>query len=169
MQAPTDNLYKFIAISGLICLIFLNYDFGKRKDELSNEINKLRFELVDSNGQILAYEKRLDVLTKIMEKARASKQAKAIRVAENVLEDHLARFGDIIVAKEKRELSADILREKYEELENYRLIYAILSGLSGLAVYRGFYLWYVRTQKYMDLKEAIKPPRIKDKLPRRKS
>lgn len=124
---PTDNLYKFYSITGLVIALFSIYMAYKSYTDVFIELERL--EYMDAYIEI-------DQLMLSNDKCDSSIFIKE----ENKIEK----------AKVDFQISAKKLMKKSENLVNVTIGFIVLIFL-GIAVgWRGFYLWQTRTQCYQD-------------------
>jgi hypothetical protein len=154
MQAPTDNLYKFVAISGLISFLYFQYDFDKRKENLLRQIDDYNMQAAVLLATIENHTATFDAMVA---------RSKLVVSDPPKLEELLAAYdkNDALTEKfnEKRvdlakltEADKVIARSRAQLIslgERYPLFSGISFGLFGL----GLCLWYQRTQKHLDRKD----------------
>lgn len=182
-KIPTDNLYKFKALSGIILIIaslFVFIYLEKDKYESLIEIAKYsELSSIDStqiNDSIIYYEKLLDI------KETAFKQkykfhhdslyienpvlnSSMIKDIENIWNIKL-KIQNLRSKSEFRNTELRI-QNKIENIKEifYKFSYVVLIILGGFGILLsifGFRQWYVRTQKYFD-KKLIKDALIESK------
>ena len=139
INPPTDNLYKFIAISGVVILILsVGFPFSMatnlliKEAEITGDYIKLldesKFEDVPGalfTGDPKKSKEHIDYLNK-----QTKERNRHLRVVEQ---------------KER------ILKILKQEIKFYTWV-GFVGGTLGLAVSLcGFYLWYSRVQKYEDI------------------
>lgn len=153
MQPPTDNLYKFLAISGLIVFGFSIYIPFQRFEEFERSSVQLdivyepiidKLMVVDDAALIqlnCSISKRGGGKPKSSDPCKRVKEAKAVAAA---------------ATRELVALQAKVTNVKHERnllFEQYRrsFVAGIFLGVLGLALcIAGFWLWYVRLQRYLD-------------------
>lgn len=174
MQAPTDNLYKFMAIAGLICSLFFYFDYNKRYDALNDGVNLIRMDVAVVKAKIEAYRGRQSYIQqRIAEAEKNNFNLEAYNGIRKAWEDNLPGFDELILLQAKSTQNIEIIKESEAELRKLFQIYCWLGLASILLFLYGMWLWYFRTQKYIDLKEKVvvaplTKPRFRDTLPRRK-
>ena len=144
---PTDNLYKFVAISGLaLCAFAVTYPTSKALElknsaiETHAQIRKLQIELDGLSADVDAFKSKAPEQRRQEEHAALSKSLKAIQLKK----------VDIDAAVEKLDLNRDWAWAY--------LLFAAIAGLVGsIATTRGFRLWYNRVQRPQDQK-LLAPP-----------
>lgn len=160
--APTDSLYKFMAISGVI--IFLVAPFALNQ-LASDKSDQMRLTLKEANefmqklapiAQQVGLEENLITDVKIK---RANKQLTALDQKQLDLElSQAKRLNEIA----KIELDGDALLraqiiidqkradEMFQRERWYKIVIPIIGGLGAGLATLGFSLWYDRLQKYID-------------------
>lgn len=154
MQAPTDNIYKFLAISGLICFLFFYFDYEQRKDALQVRKDDWMLKAAEMKAVMAASSKVLAAMEKRQEALSSEKRTAAqidadyldiIRFQEKFLEKTLAidtsEQTRALISRTDSELT--LLKNKYDL---YKVISIILFGV-------GLILWFWRTQRHIDRKE----------------
>lgn len=135
---PTDNLYKFLALSGLALLLFsMVYPL--------NTLNDLELKAVEARTQIKLLELELSVLERNIDAASRKKEPSP---------DEVARLSDRQQQLKAKAIQNEGERERLTTLVK-QLRFAFNGLIGGLLIgyalaHLGFYLWYVRVQKPAD-------------------
>ncbi|MBK5517046.1 hypothetical protein [Pseudomonas sp. TH10] len=158
MQAPTDNLYKFLAIAGMLCFIYFFFDFNKRSDDLEGRLDVLTMQQAEFLATVDALTEWADQSTKnitadLMAKPTAQELKEAHDKLVKARDEVQEKFRELKVVNAKLNKSIDIASETMKKLNNMAVLYNIYKISSLLVAIFGVYLWYFRTQKYLDLKE----------------
>lgn len=158
MQAPTDNLYKFLAIAGMLCFVFFFFDLNKRADELESKIDSLTMQQAEFLATLEGLSESTDRMTKNVNDLMASKPSfDELQSAHNRLitfrEQLQEKLTQLKVVNAKLNVSIDLLRGYFEKLKRLSHFYGSLQLASLGVVLIGGLLWYFRTQRYLDLKE----------------
>ena len=129
-KVPTDNLYKFMALSGLV-IIFLCFalPFSKVLD--------LKKETLIISGEIKLLKLEATFLESKFQQLKVNRSDKDVQ--------------DIQIKKQVLANKNDLMLEFSNEM---RLWFVPLSigGILGIGIaYKGFWLWYIRLQKYQDI------------------
>lgn len=135
---PTDNLYKFMSIFGLALLL---YGLITPFFVLNTNLNRIESIAVES----------------------AELSAK-IELLSQTLEIDPPERGDTKKARELLEGSADLqamhaamgvkkdIAHRLNQQNFFVIVISVIAALTGIALSSlGFYLWYVRVQKYEDM------------------
>ena len=158
MQAPTDNLYKFLAIAGMLCFIYFFFDFNKRSDDLEGRLDVLTMQQAEFLATVDALTEWADQSTKNIttdliaqptDQELKEAHAKLVKARDEVQE----KFRELKVVNAKLNKSIDVASETMKKLNNMAVLYNIYKVASLMVAIFGVYLWYFRTQKYLDLKE----------------
>lgn len=158
MQAPTDNLYKFLAIAGMLCFIYFFFDFNKRADELDARIDSLTMQQAEFLATVEALTEWADTYTKGI-RADFDNQPSvqggkdALAKLSKARDDVSVKFRELKIVNAKLNKSIDIVKETVDKLKDLSLRYRTYQAISLIVALVGVYLWYFRTQKYLDLKE----------------
>lgn len=122
---PTDNLYKFLALFGLILIVFSSYMFNQTPEKLYSDIDNLKVK-----EQLLKIKVHGDSF-------------KGNQLVNNKIE-HL---------KDSLEFDATLkgLQRKVDRFPKLLYLYLILLLLGVAATIFGFIKWFFRTQKFNDL------------------
>jgi len=126
---PTDNLYKFLAMFGLIILIFSSYMFIQEPEKLYSDIDKLQVR-----EQLVKIQNQNDSLVA---------RQRDLKTKNEYLQDSL----ELVT-------SLNGLQRKVDKLPGRLNIYIILYFFGGGISIIGFLLWFSKTQKFND--EIIK-------------
>lgn len=154
MQAPTDNLYKFLAISGLICFLFFYFDYAQRHDALQVRKDEWFLKAAEMEAVLAASSKVLETMEKrqasLSSKVRTEAQieasySEAARYQERFLEKTLSvdTLKDTKLLIERTEKDLSILKERYDL---YKIFSFVLFAV-------GLVLWYLLTQRHIDRKD----------------
>lgn len=156
MQPPTDNLYKFLAIFGLLILGFSIYSPMRFLNEISQ--GNLRVDL--------AYQPMFEILDETFDADHAAFECwikqEVLREKSEIIKPHEcdhyfqtkenvasvdAKLKVLQAAKEKATLERNFLIQQYRQFIH---LYIAL-GLFGFSLCAaGFWLWYVRLQRHLD-------------------
>jgi len=157
---PTDNLYKFIAISGLL-LIFLStvlplwliHNMELELIETEEERDFISYELEILNNEIKLLEKQEEFLQALSSNTKRdltklnNKETKDIGKAEQ-------KTIDIRKELMKSKIKSEKLSYLVSEITKLKLVIFIGNFIGIMFTSYGFSLWYRRLQKYQD--EIIK-------------
>jgi hypothetical protein len=169
-QPPTDNLYKFMAIAGIvICLTGLGF-FVKKAEEYHSR--HVKFE----NLRDFTVAQQEDLKMKLKDQQRATKvfEEQAKKGNKDIFTDKFLKFimdEFNLPALKAAEKHTELVRQHNEAIReiNHTLFWLLVYGaisffttVGGLwLAFRGFWLWYERVQCYQDTELAIKvrPPK----------
>ena len=157
---PTDNLYKFIALSGIVLIILSlvlpNVEVTKlenKQEESSLAVPALQKQINDLNLSLSILES--DTATTSMNKL--SKQD-LTKLRERIIE--LAnKTYDARAEFDQNKIKSDSVGSSINKLSQELSFYSYLMNMGFVLMITGFILWYFRLQKYLDLivkKEADK-------------
>ena len=119
---PTDNLYKFKVILGLVLVVYSTHILFNERDSFSDEMH------------------RLEIQEKLIE----------LKNQSNLLNKNKANFQiqkEII----EFEADIKKLLMKFNYLKFFIIAYMVLFPLGGVFIFSGFWGWYHKHQKYKDL------------------
>ncbi|ROO13837.1 hypothetical protein BK673_01820 [Pseudomonas fluorescens] len=158
MQAPTDNLYKFLAITGMLCFVFFFFDLNKRADELESKIDAATMQQAEFKATLENLTDSADQITKEINELMAGKPTlEELEEAQKELlvfrEKIKVKFADLKVVNARLNVSIDLLKDYYEKLKDLSRFYGYLQFCSLIVSIIGALLWYFRTQRYLDLKD----------------
>jgi len=157
---PTDNLYKFMAIAGLVLFISANtlyvIDNNKIADTAQEWLRNgsiYTFEQKTLNTEINSSQKRIKELENTMRTAKP--QEKQTISAEISSEKDLVKNNNNKLKEVNKNIislnnSLNIDRFK-KEAEEAKLTTLIVDVVGLLSIFFGFSLWYNRLQKYQDI------------------
>jgi hypothetical protein len=136
---PTDNLYKFMALSGLAILIFSLVFPMIRIGEI-----KLKLVEVETQTEVLGIE--TDNLKKDIEHSLNES-----KLHFQDLENDRKRMSELQIKSVELKGRTKLVRELMEDLRSY-LIFLVVGGMLGLLFcFFGFVLWYKLVQRPSDL------------------
>jgi len=133
---PSDNLYKFIAIAGLILVIAPLISCALL---INNETERFW------NYAELLQAKRHLAVAEWDSAAETSGNSQLKNLARNeTVERARKRLASIDESVEAKYQSAEAQRRRWQR------ILLVISAIGGLVMVAGFYLWYVRVQIFED-------------------
>jgi hypothetical protein len=159
LKPPTDNLYKFMAIFGLL-IFFLSYVpiIHSQQQELEWTIWLCDFNTNVTNP-INNIGIEIQTLKEVVNKMSQSIKKKDAAGVDSNIEEAKKKLEYIDVSDFKEKLShldeltkkASILLKKNAFIK-YELYLGIISGIVGfISMCLGFYFWYSKLQKYQDM------------------
>ncbi|NWE12783.1 hypothetical protein [Pseudomonas yamanorum] len=158
MQAPTDNLYKFFAIAGMLCFVFFFFDLNRRSDELESNIDKLTVQQAEFLATLEGLEETADRTQKEIKGLIARKPSvKELVDAQAKLgvfkESIQSKFFELKIVNAKLNANIDLVKGYYDKLKRLMEFYKLLQNISLVISFVGVFLWYFKTQRYLDLKD----------------
>ena len=156
---PTDNLYKFLAIAGLVILISSNalyIIFGGRIMNTAQEWLRIgavnTFEKQIITADINTSKRKIAELEKSLQAANPSEKqilSEQVQAEKNILKSGNAKLEDI--SKNFVSMNNSINTDWFKTEVAYVKWTLILGNIIGtVATITGFYLWYTKLQKYQD-------------------
>ena len=156
LSMPTDNLYKFYAISGLIILLFSGYYPFQKLHELNllltDNMSEVKFLSIQKDPLL----KKVDFLEARLEKEDDFEKKRAIfdDLYKSILE-----INKNIISDESNRKKNLLLKE---EANIYRVggIVGLFLGFILMAI--SFWLWQTRVQTPLDnqLEQTLKPEKV---------
>ncbi len=171
---PTDNLYKFVALTGVVLLILsLLYPESQRttiRDEITlynGEVRKLNFErdkskrkLKDIKEQVKELDKKTNCKcnsivndsiisrTKILE--GPDELVKLSLEIDRLVEEYVSINRELNMKVAEIDAKLELINNKNQDLEELNEATSLFIPFSFLLSIAGFFLWYDNTQKYQD-------------------
>ncbi len=136
---PTDNLYKFLAISGLVIIITCLYLPYKQIREIDLKYIELKSEtqLLEEKNYIL------NVKKKLVEDIKSSTSEDALKILNERAE--LLQEAPIISKRWEQLIYLNNEKKELRKITNVGL------GFGVIITFIGFFQWYRRLQKYQDI------------------
>jgi hypothetical protein len=174
-KLPTDNLYKFIAIGGLIFVLIgvgFSYSYKYKFDKLQIEhLNKIQQESIDF-GPLIAKQSTLERKQRFLSEIALKKfNVKSIAFPDSCLKPDVLEklkplkyeYEDLVVELAEVEMKIDSNKENLNKkrkeisLEQDKLldssVWYYLIALIGILIFiGGVILWYFKTQRILDKK-----------------
>jgi|GEM_PF-4776395 len=168
---PTDNLYKFLALSGTIIFILSFYFPADYADKLNDKNEAINLKMATLEVDVDYKSKKVRKLKEIIDntikykggKQRLDANKMAIYYSQSEIKkimdenDELSRTIETQIS-EIKEYSKN--RHRVEgKLELNRIIVMVGSLVGSFMAFTGYGLWYYRIQRYQDIaasKEASK-------------
>lgn len=141
---PTDNLYKFVALSGVLIFIILSYIVVNFISDSQNRVDTLNMEIVIYNSR---YKNNLDDIL-FLKESRLEWDGDDIKELDRL-------------EKEQKELSLNLAEINHNKSVVKKLDETILSVvifwlisivISIIMMIYGFSRWYYRVQRHLDKK-----------------
>ena len=146
---PTDNLYKFLAISGLVTLAFTAvFPFFI--------LRQVSLELVSVKSEIAAIKLEAEHLENLLKLAKETPEYLA--EATEILE----RNSQLLLKMQELDGKNEELRFRNDEISKYTLLLIALFLGSSIATAVGFRLWYTKLQRYQDQAVALQGSKLID-------
>lgn len=149
-KLPTDNLYKFIALFGLVLFSFGHYSKIRMEWENHRTVAKNNAEIIYNNKMQDSLRKKLTELQNgpveinvlVAGKLCQSKEDAMVLFQERILqlEEDAKRLG---ITQTELKCDSDFISKSWISLNSM-----IWFGL--LMIITGFLLWYFKLQKYLD-------------------
>lgn len=191
---PTDNLYKFIALSGVLLAVFCIYSINTSMTEVARKATKLEMETLEMKVDAELLKERIQELhielnhldsildlkelefdnqdlvegnlfIKLKNKNYRDYYKFIIDYRENIQPEYRKHLeisntnSEIALLNDEQYKSSIILDRKLKLLERYndeveRNLYRWFTGLvlSLIIAGVGFYMWYFKVQRFLDLK-----------------
>ncbi|HLG35875.1 MAG TPA: ATP-dependent Clp protease proteolytic subunit [Bacteroidia bacterium] len=149
---PTDNLYKFIALSGLaLMIVFVLYPI-KRWSEANIEMAKIRGDTVMIFRKAWLINNERTELSKMETKLNDELKTNRLLLEEVLKAKNSLKEKDYDFKISAAEVQAKLLLlDEQDRQKDIMLNISIAGGLVGIALaIIGFILWYVRVQKPID-------------------
>lgn len=159
MQAPTDNLYKFLSIIGMLCFVFFFFDLNKRSDDLESRIDTLTIQQAEFLAALEVVKVDSERLSKVIADLNSGtptikELVDAFPLLLSTRDKIQSRLDESKVVSAKLNANVGLVRGYFEKLKRLTNIYAWLQCISLLVSFIGAFLWYYKTQRYLDLKDA---------------
>ena len=134
---PTDNLYKFIAIAGMVLLITSIVVINVNSHDLI-------LKILNTDKTILVLEEKLDQLEEVMSLLQTSGSLEEIKIAKDTFSRYLVEFAEI---------GAEIEIDKFlsKEFKRNFVYLKVLLYIGSIFAVLGFLLWYLKLQRFLDL------------------
>lgn len=169
-ELPTDNLYKFIAIFGLVIFLFGSYQIFKEQTSFYTSIKDENIE--HSKG---LFEKSKQDSKSIINEEKIKYKRQKIKVLYGINNTSLLDEKSYLNIKNKDNFEKDLFELKSLEYEQLLILdnefywdrenkasytrrnipvlvpYFLLSFIGVLLMFVGFRLWYLKTQKFVDI------------------
>ena len=167
---PTDNLYKFIALSGLLIVLAALYYYATQVTELQDRVNDSTLLMDELSVKLEHWKSKVDLAKRITEASISMRQGKKV-IGDNKLlltytnEETKQLMEDI----DEYELEVSLLKARYEfsarvsdnlidhiAFVKWTSLSCILFGV--WLMFHGFAMWYFKVQKLQDqilAKEAL--------------
>ena len=158
MQPPTDNLYKFMAISGLICFVFFFFDFNKRLDELNSSVEVLEMQQVEFQARRDAISNSVEYFSKKISNLKGEELSQedavsTLKAIDAFQDDMQSKYESLVIVNAKLNKAIDQAAKKLEDIKALSKFYDFLKFVSLLVAAFGVVLWYFKTQKHQDKKD----------------
>lgn len=158
---PTDNLYKFIALSGLFSFLFIMTLFGYTLHQVSSQIissdrdlRNLDAEMTNVESNIHSLEQQIEIIDAKSKKYINISEKKELIDELQILIDKKDRLSTQL--KGVKTLQNDYIYKNklivsyWDEVKSYKgLVVAILTSSLMWCIW-GFTMWYLKLQRHLD-------------------
>ena len=159
---PTDNLYKFVALSGVVMVlvsIYLAYTKTLEVNLAANDADEqndiLNLEMETIQGELKKLNDFREVISKKTKSENLDDKREAIELVELVdFDDRIESLK--ILRKEFRISSARFIsnerrfKEQLDIAAKLRMVCLFTGGIGAVMAFFGFIFWYRRVQKPLD-------------------
>jgi len=168
-KSATDNLYKFIALSGIALIglgIVLQSNLLRDRTDADIEASVSAEQMTYRSERLLKFiEDRVKVRTAKIELIDASGEKENWEQAKKAIEEHLevmekdiAETNEIMLNWIDSSKDARIKTEKIDAIEqsfsSQVLLNFLTIGIGAALTVTGFSLWYFKLQRHLDVKVA---------------
>jgi hypothetical protein len=157
---PTDNLYKFLAIFGLVIQILMFWYYDKIVSEAVTLQTEILADTDFINGKKHSSLDLIEQLEELNNKAHIKNRDSIINliVTEN---KKLAVYKDELSLAEKKRV---ILDEKKDYVHMWLKFAYVINAIGLILMVAGFLLWYHKLQKYQDIIIKNEAMKIKNEI-----
>ena len=151
VEIPTDNLYKFMAIGGLVTflasavatgLLMLNLQDRVHEHILASKLLDVRLNQIAVESEIVRFE--------FEEAAKAGDLASIGERPKAQLDSVAAVLRELKLDATKLQAQSEYLVELSRRFVAARDLLIIFTGVGLVVAVFGFVLWYSRVQRYLD-------------------
>jgi len=145
ISPPTDNMYKFICVSGLILIVFCLYMVQSNistRDEAVQQIQE----------QQAVTRLELEFLNSDEAESDSTYRVKHLEVPDEIKQEFIKRRRELKIKIAKQEVLVTNNSRMVEYLERDFKTYTSFAITGIVYTLLGLYLWYTRSQKYIDQK-----------------
>ncbi|MEM9019236.1 MAG: hypothetical protein AAGC44_01630 [Planctomycetota bacterium] len=148
MRPPTDNLYKFAAIFGLVLVGFGTWLFNQQSNRYIDAQVRASESLMETWIEIYANEALRKLLQDQMVRVRNGDMIYGLSLKASELE---GVNEEQVLAVRKFEFIGHASAIEIQRVEAYRFPIAALISIGALLSGAGFSLWWFRVQRYQDI------------------
>jgi hypothetical protein len=160
---PTDNLYKFQALSGTVLIVLSFYLPSQFAERLSEKYESITLKIATLSADSNFKKRKVEKLTRIIDNTIAAQNNKNV-ADKNKIElhyseteikklfdevDDLSRSIDIQLAESKQ--IAENLKYIEKRIFLTRLLMVVFGCIGTALAFIGYYLWYHKIQFYLDI------------------
>ncbi len=147
---PTDNLYKFIAITGLLMILVPQVLFWSWTWEYWQRAFEIQPALAALKGENERLKERTALFGLEVEQAKRTKNARML----NTLEEKAAKSLDQAYAHQGKaaeiEAKGQLLTKMVERIETIDAAAKVGGTVGSIFMIVGFWLWYTKVQVHQD-------------------
>lgn len=159
---PTDNLYKFIALSGLALFIFNIYYSNEQITRINDRIYQEKLKVAEWSLNVDFLEEESNEIERIIDSYLNGKENKndviLDKVIINITKDELIERVNLLNSKRQQAkieskkimISLDYTKKLVIKAERQTKRLIILSFVSFFNIILGFSMWYMKLQRPMD-------------------
>ena len=121
---PTDSLYKFLALSGVLMAFGSIFFYSKLRLAIRKKIYDVELDQAE-NEAIISY----------FERQESHSPERLLELRKNT---------------NKAKVSVKEIRSLWKDLKNLRVVFCLIIGIGLVMAATGFVLWYSKVQVYQD-------------------
>lgn len=154
---PTDSLYKFGFVGGLVLVLVSYYILSVKVDSYNNISNELDIQQVTMEAQVTIINQTMNILIDLYNENPNPEQAAVLNKQINQVEKER---NSMKIYKEEIEAKTSHFLDSSVQIDRYRnLTYLVMAFGSIVTLLSGF-MWYCRLQKFQDLMLALEYKRL---------
>lgn len=163
---PTDNLYKFMAIFGLIIYVITYFYPGFLIDEQEIRLAELENEKYNVETRLLIQQHWLQGIGEMVDSAKdpiSLQKLSELNLAEK------SRLDTITNEILKIGKDASVALTKLKHIRSIITQSAWIGSIAGFFMILGFFLWYFKLQRYQDMIIKNEAMKIKNAIKKNKT
>jgi len=144
---PTDNLYKFLAIAGLVIIVLSVVGPWSRYEQLTPKTIEVETQVSTHKREIVSVESAIMRTEEELKKAKTQKERELLLARAEELQKQKRQLQIMISEIAGKRTLLQHLQERvalYFVVGTYSLVFGVIVSIVG------FVLWYRRVQRYQD-------------------
>ncbi len=158
---PTDNLYKFVFVGGILASIVFYVTLGNKVDSFESARKDILIEQLKIESDKIALTSEINLVNDLI---KSTKDSSAKAMMSDKKQDLQKRYRDFKFLAEKHSIDVQDFTRLQSNLNSYRQVSYIGIAVSLLLVIAFGAIWYCKLQRIEDEIVVLRKEKLKQEL-----